>query len=281
MPAIYIERKLDAGALTISMVMNNDGEYDDFQFRFECSETGAWFDADRNIRELCDICGILNEPDELLATLDDWPTVTTHDQNTVIISYEITGRRKTYHLAIPLIRRTYVDKQTSELRAEIVELRDQISDLKKRLAQNDQYAQGLITHIQELKENQSHCPPHNPPQYEPPKIALTSGVQLIFDRISNHNVLTDLAGHQWVEIITELILIENNKMKIHLVRNEQNQSLLHVTKSKWEEIRLLLERVPKSKFHNDANYIRRQGYQMLMYDLDLICEKLIRLGCRD
>lgn len=90
--------------------------------------------------EFINSCGILNEPEELLATLAEKPVI-EHSGDNVIATFHVAGRNKVYHVRIPMD--SIGDKSDIE---KIADLQTENSHLRERVAH-------LETQFEELSSN--------------------------------------------------------------------------------------------------------------------------------
>lgn len=102
-----IVHKLDSGKLTISIssdFIDESSESDSFHFTFINTVTDRVFDKYVNRSNICNKCPILNEPDELIATLEIAPTIIIDEKipNIVIARFTALGRCGEYYLGIKL-----------------------------------------------------------------------------------------------------------------------------------------------------------------------------------
>lgn len=120
MPVTHIEHKLDVGILSIDADIDNG-----FRFQFKYNVTDTWFDAKYNYNELCKICPIFFESQELFATLNVEPKILIKDPEHFDVIFSVAGRNTTYPAHIQLTSRTFI-----EVEQKIADLDKTIADLK-------------------------------------------------------------------------------------------------------------------------------------------------------
>ena len=137
MPVTHIEHKSDVGILSIDADIDNG-----FRFQFKYNATDTWFDAKYNYNELCKICPIFFESQELFATLNVEPKILIKDPEHFDVIFSVAGRNTTYPAHIQLTSRAFIeveqkiaglDKTIADLKGVVSKQSDDISKLANLL----------------------------------------------------------------------------------------------------------------------------------------------------
>jgi hypothetical protein len=124
---IDIEHKLDAGTLKITMIPSMLDQYNgDDTFNFVLTNNdGVWFHNYYMHDEFIDMSAILNEPDELIATLEEPPVIKQLDEHRYSLIFTVFGRKRTYPIYLEL-------NQSSDDGCDLIEMRqDKLAMIKK------------------------------------------------------------------------------------------------------------------------------------------------------
>lgn len=125
------------GMLTIEVASQSEDKM--VRMEFECAETGAMFDAAYSHSDLCSICKIFAEPQELMDAISDLPNITIDEsKETVIAKFIARGQKREYFADLKMDRRVYdSDKKDA------IELRAENSILRRRLAKVEDHVNML------------------------------------------------------------------------------------------------------------------------------------------
>lgn len=131
MVAIHHKHETPAGFLNVVVEhLESTDQHLSVCMEFECAETGAMFDATYSHSDLCDICPIFGESEELMDALCEPPIINIDDSKEIaVVRFTARGRKREYPADLTLMRRVYDDNKK-----DVIELRAENSVLRRRLA---------------------------------------------------------------------------------------------------------------------------------------------------
>lgn len=136
MVAIHQKHETPIGTLSITVKPETSDQELEVRMEFECVETGAVFDASYAHPDLCSVCPIFGESEELMDTLREAPAITMTDAKDVVTArFMVRGRKREYPADLTLVRRVYdADKKDAiELRAENMILRRRLATIEDQV----------------------------------------------------------------------------------------------------------------------------------------------------